>query len=371
MNSVKLRKRNFYKGAFGLTLLSKFSGTILKLILGFIMVVVIVAVGFGIYFFLEVGYRPSTSKDLVPFNINAGDSFSKVSDDLHESKLIRNTFVFRLRAKMLGAEDKIQAGYFYLRRDMTMDEILETISNARLVERQITIPEGLRLEQIATRFEEKGWNKEKFIQLVKKADYQFRFLDDKPPGASVEGYLFPDTYRIPASYTEDEIIIMMLRRFGEQYSEPLRIKAKAAGVSIFQILTMGSIIEREAVVASERPIIASVFYNRLKKDMMLQTDPTVQWARDTNNYKLNTGFSKWWDKPLLKDLDIDSPYNTYKVKGLPPGPICNPGLAALTAATEPATTDFYYFVATGDREGTHDFSRTAEEHAEKVKKYNS
>jgi UPF0755 protein len=163
---------------------------------------------------------------------------------------------------------------------------------------------------------------------------------------------------------------MMLKRFGEQYNERLRDKART-GIGIYKTVTLASIIEREAAVASERPIIASVFFNRLNKDMMLQTDPTVQWARDTDNYRKNVNFNKWWEKPLLKDLEIDSPYNTYKVKGLPPGPICNPGLAALTAVTEPVNTDYLFFVATGDRDGSHDFSRTYEEHLEKVKKYQS
>jgi len=353
-----------------LNIISRLSGVTLKIIFGLIMIVVVVIAGFGVYFFMEVGSRPSASADVVPFNINVGESFSQVTGDLYDAKLVRNTFVFRVRARMLGAEERMQSGYFYLRRDMTMDEILETITSARLVERQVTIPEGWRLEQIATRLEEKGWNKEKFSQLVKKGDYQFGFLDDKPPGASVEGFLFPDTYRIPASYTEDDIIIMMLKRFGDQYNATLRDKARA-GIGIYKVVTMASLIEREAVVAPERPIIASVFYNRLNKSMMLQSDPTAQWARDTENARTNLNFSKWWDKPALKDLEIDSPYNTYKAKALPPGPICNPGLASLSAATEPATTDYYYFVATGDKEGTHDFSRTYEEHAAKVKKYSN
>ncbi len=349
-------------------LLSRFAGTIIKVVFGLLMIVVVVGVGFGIYFFFEVNSRPNSAKDLVPFNINPGESFSAVTNELYDAKLVRNTFVFRLRAMMLGAQDKIQAGYFYLRKDMTIDEILENITNARLVERQITIPEGWRLEQIAATFGDKGWNKEKFIQLVKKGDYQFGFLADKPAGASVEGFLFPDTYRVPASYTEDDIIIMMLRRFGDQYNANLRTEARQ-GIGVYKVVIMASIIEREAAVARERPIIASVFYNRLNKSMMLQTDPTVQWARDTELYKKDPTFSKWWDKPTGKDLEIDSPYNTYKVKGLPPGPISNPGLAALTAATEPASTEFLYFVATGDREGTHDFSVTLEEHNQKVKKY--
>ncbi|HEX2915869.1 MAG TPA: endolytic transglycosylase MltG, partial [Chloroflexia bacterium] len=199
-------------------------------------------------------------------------------------------------------------------------------------------------------------------------DWQFGFLNDKPVNASVEGFLFPDTYRIPANYTESQIVEMMLRRFGEQYDAQLREKARDNN-GIYKTVIIASLVEREAAKADERPKIASVFYNRLKLDMKLETDPTVQWARDTAKYAKDSTFSDWWKPPTKDDLAIDSPYNTYKNKGLPPGPICNPGLASLKAATEPLSTDFLYFVATGDRDGSHAFARTLEEHNQNVKKY--
>lgn len=343
-------------------------GKTLKIIFGLVMVGVVVAVGLGIYFFFELGQKPSTKEDVVPFTILKGDTFGQVAESLYEKKLIRNTFVFRVRARMLGAEEKVQAGVVNLRRNMTVDEVLESITSVRLNDREVTIIEGWRLEQIAQAFADKGWDRAKFIKAVREEDWQFGFLNDKPVGASVEGFLFPDTYRIPASYTESQVIEMMLRRFGEQFDATLRQKARETN-GIYKTVIMASIVEREAAKADERPKIASVFYNRLKADMKLETDPTVQWARDSEKYRRDNTFVDWWKAPTKEDLTLDHPYNTYKVKGLPPGPICNPGLAALKAATEPFNTDFLFFVATGDRDGSHAFAKTNEEHEQNVKKY--
>jgi UPF0755 protein len=343
-------------------------GNILKVIFGIFMVVVVVVVGVGLYFFFELGARPSTRDDAVPFRIQQGESIATVADDLQKLNLIRNTFVFRIRARMLNAEQKVQAGDFSMRRNMTVDEVLESLSKARLNDREVTIIEGLRLEQIANIFAQKGWDKNKFILAVTQEDWQFGFLNDKPPGASVEGFLFPDTYKIPASFDEKQIVEMMLTRFGDQYNATLRQKARE-GPGIYKVVTMASIIEREAAKDDERPLIAGVFYNRLSKNMMLETDPTVQWARDTRDSQKDPTFSKWWTVPTKEDLQIDSPYNTYKVTGLPPGPICNPGLAALQAATEPYSTEYLYFVATGASDHSHAFAKTYEEHQANIKKY--
>jgi UPF0755 protein len=343
-------------------------GKAFKLLFGVLMVGIILAVGIGIYFFFELGQKPSTKDDQVPFTINKGQSFGAISDDLYQKQLIRNTFVFRVRARMLDAESKIQAGVVNLRRNMTIDEVLESITSVRLNDRTVTVVEGWRLEQIAQLLGQNGWDANKFIKAAREEEWQFGFLNDKPVNASVEGFLFPDTYKIPANYTESQIVEMMLYRFGEQFDTQLRQKARETN-GIYKTVVMASIVEREAVKADERPKIASVFYNRLKVDMILQTDPTVQWARDTLKAGKDLSFTDWWKAPTKEDLDIESPYNTYRSKGLPPGPISNPGLASLKAATEPVSTDFIYFVATGDREGSHAFARTLDEHNANVKKY--
>ncbi len=343
-------------------------GKALKLFFGLLMVVIILAVGVGIYFFFELGQKPSSKEEQVPFTINKGETFGQITDDLFKQQLIRNTFIFRIRARMWDAESKVQAGVVNLRRNMNIDEVLESITSVRLNDRTVTIYEGWRLEQIAQLLAQNGWGADKFIKAVREEDWQFGFLNDKPVNASVEGFLFPDTYKIPANYTESQIVGMMLNRFGVQFDAALRQKARDTN-GIYKTVIMASIIEREAVKADERPKIASVFYNRLKVDMPLQTDPTVQWARDTLKAGKDLAFTEWWKTPLKEDLEIDSAYNTYLNKGLPPGPISNPGLASLKAATEPVSTDFIYFVATGDRDGSHAFAKTLEEHNANVKKY--
>ncbi len=343
-------------------------GKALKLFFGLLMVVVILAIGVGIYFFFELGQRPSTKTDEIPFSITKGETFSQITDDLYKQAFIRNTFVFRLRARMLDAEPKVQAGVVNLRQNMTVDEVLESITSVRLNDRTVTIVEGWRLEQIAQVLAANGWDANKFIKAVREEDWQFGFLNDKPINASVEGFLFPDTYKIPANYTESQIVEMMLNRFGVQFDAALRQKARDNN-GIYKTVIVASLVEREAVKPDERPKIASVFYNRLKADMPLQTDPTVQWARDTLKAGKDLSFTDWWKPPTKQDLDIDSVYNTYLNKGLPPGPIANPGLASLKAATDPASTNFLYFVATGDRDGSHAFATTLEEHNANVKKY--
>lgn len=349
--------------------MSNVIGKLLKVFFGLVMVGVVVAIGVGIYFFFELGARPSVKDDNIPFRINRGETIADVANNLHDKNLIRNVFVFRVRARMLNADEKVQAGDFLLRRNMTVDEVLEGLSKARLNDREVTIVEGLRVEQIAAIYATKGWDKNKFIAAVRDEQWDFGFLNDKPPGASVEGFLFPDTYKIPASFDEKQIVEMMLRRFGDQYNATLREKARG-GPGIYKTVIVASMVEREAAKEDERPVIASVFYNRLVKNMPLQTDPTAQYARDTALYqKDQANFNKWWQIPSKEDTQIDSPYNTYKVNGLPPGPICNPGLAALQAATEPFSTDYLYFVATGDKDRSHAFAKTFEEHQANIKKY--
>ena len=343
-------------------------GKVLKVFFGLLMIAVVVIIGVGLYFFFEVGSRPSVKDDNVPFKIGSGENFSTIADHLRDKNLIRNTFVFRVRARLLNAEQKVQSGDFVLRRNMTVDEVLEGLSKARLNDREVTIIEGKRLEEIASTLAQKGWDKNKFITAVTTENWDFGFLNDKPPGASVEGFLFPDTYKIPASFDEKQIAEMMLRRFGEQYNATLRQKARE-GPGIYKVVIMASIVEREAAKEDERSLIAGVFYNRLAKNMPLETDPTVQYARDSREYNKDNSFSKWWQVPTKEDLLVDSPYNTYKVPALPPGPICNPGLAALAAATEPSSTEYLFFVATGDKERSHAFAKTYEEHKANIKKY--
>jgi UPF0755 protein len=232
----------------------------------------------------------------------------------------------------------------------------------------ITIPEGWRAEQIADRVSARGVGTlEAFMALVREGKSDSIFLSSRPAGASLEGYLFPDSYRTDAKTTPESIEKRMVAQFEAKFTLDMKAEAAARGMSINQIVTLASIIEREAVVPSERPIMAGVFYNRLDDGMKLDTDPTVQYAV-ANADPVSRQKYGWWKTDLtLDDLAIDSPYNTYKYPGLPPGPICNPGLASLQAAVDPAPSDFLYFVAKPD--GSHAFAKTLGEHNANVAQY--
>lgn len=345
------------------------AGKLLKIVFGLVMLAVVVAAGAGIFFFLELGARPSQNADPVPFSINAGETFSQVSDDLHTNNIIRNAFVFRLRAKMLGA--KIEAGDFTLRRNMTVDEVLEALSHSRLTEKKITILEGWRAEQIAQYLDQKGIVKQdEFMQLVQHGDFssKFSFLKDKPPNVSIEGFLFPDTYNIPANYTTRDVIDMMLSNFANKMSDKLLQQIQAQG-GMWRVLTIAAIVEREAQLSEERSIIASVYYNRIQRGMPLQADPTVQYANDSAQYQKDTNFSNWWKAPTKEQLQLNSPYNTYVVQSVPPGPICDPGLASIVAAANPDQTDYLYFVANQVKnDGSHLFAKTLQEQNDNIQK---
>lgn len=348
-------------------------GKVLKIVVGLVMLAVVVVAGFAIYFFLEIGARPSTSSNPVSFSIKAGETLTQVTDDLVNERIINNAFVFRLRAKMLGAESKIEAGDFTLSRNMTVDEVLEKLSHARLLATTITIPEGERAEQIAQMLDAKGIVKQAdFMNLVEHGDFsqQFSFLKDKPADVSLEGFLFPDTYSVPVNYSAHDIIVMMLKNFQSKMSSQLLQQIDAQG-GMWKVLTVASIVEREAEVDSERPTIASVYYNRITKVMKLQADPTSQYARDTLKYQQDPTFSDWWKAPTTEDLKIESPYNTYVAISMPPGPICDPGLASIQAAANPDQTDYLYFVAKGDGTGTHAFAKTEQEQETNIQKYQS
>jgi len=180
--------------------------------------------------------------------------------------------------------------------------------------------------------------------------------------------LFPDTYRTPPGTTARELINQMLQNFGQKFTSQMRQQAAARGLTVHQVVTLASIVEREAVVASERPTIAGVFFNRLAADMPLQADATVQYAKAEQDASALA--TSYWPADLsIADLDIDSPYNTYRNRGLPPGPICCPGLASIKAVLESPPTDYYYYVAKGD--GSHVFAKTLEEHNQNVAKYHT
>jgi UPF0755 protein len=299
--------------------------------------------------------------ELVVFTVGRGETTKTIADRLAEMGLIRNSLLFRLRVQWQGAEGKLQAGEYRLRQGMAEDELIEALQAAKAKDVAITFVEGRRIEEFAEVLEKAnvGIDHRRFLELAKRGNFTYDFLESKPAGASLEGFLFPDTYRvIPGKTTPEELIHMMLKRFGEEFPPPLREAAlRNNGLNVYQVVTLASIVEREAQVKEERPRVAAAYTNRLRDKEGLFADPTIQYPLGKPG--------EWW--PVLRDsprnIMPESRYNTYVHGGLPPTPISNPGAAALKAAAEPEKTDIKYFVRNDIRnDGSHVFARTLAEH---------
>jgi UPF0755 protein len=317
----------------------------------------------------ELKTPAGTDPSPVDFRVTLGELPADVAAHLQNQGLIKNADLFVNLVKYLHVGEKIQAGEYVLNRTMTMDEIIAALQHGRAKMVIVTIRPGWRAEEIADYLATLGlanFNKDQFLQLVQAGKYDYWFMRDRPKGAptSVEGFLFPETYNVPFDITTDALIRLILDTFNQRVTDKMRQEAASAKMTFYDAVTLASIVEREAAVANERPVIASVFLNRLKKKMYLQADSTAQYAL---GYQAAT--KQWWKTPMTIDelTQGDSPYNTYLHAGLPPGPICNPSLASITAVVEPAQTDYLYFYAKGD--GTHAFSKTFEEHQQNQQKY--
>ena len=310
---------------------------------------------------LGVGYTlslPPGGTNDVEFVVEPNSSTSVIASQLLDEGLIRSERFFILYTRLAAVDQSLRAGTYHLNGSMGLAEIISELQKGSVRAVSFTVPEGFTIEQVADLFDAKGIvNREDFLQLMKNGDFNSPFLDQPPGGEySLEGFLFPDTYKITAETTGGEVISLMLDRFNEIYKPEYADRARQLGMTDYEIITLASIIEREAKKPEERPIISAVFHNRLKKGMLLQSCATVQYALGET-------------KPVLynEDLEVESPYNTYKHQGLPPGPIASPGEAAIKAALYPADVSYLYFVAKKD--GSHAFSDTLAEHNAAKRKY--
>ncbi len=285
--------------------------------------------------------------------IESGASSRDIADALHRAGVIRSPFWFRLVSKVLKADGKMQAGEFSFEPGILVWDAISVLVEGKVVYYPITVREGLRVEDIAALIEEQGFgNRDRFLELAKSPELVAAFAGPEELEDTlypVEGYLFPDTYNVSKGMSEEQLIAMILDRFSQVFNEELRDKASQMGLTVHEVATLASLVEKEAMVPEERPVIAAVFLNRLKIGMKLGACPTVLYALGRPSGTL-----------LLKELEIDSPYNTYMYPGLPPGPISNFGRSSLEAVLNPADVDYLYFVSKND--GTHAFSRTLEEH---------
>lgn len=288
--------------------------------------------------------------------VSRGAGLRQIASQLHEAGLIRHPLPFVLYAKAKRLAPRLQAGEYALSANMPPAEILDILYRGRVMHRTLTIPEGATLRDIAALVAAKTMVSE---QRVLDLGSDLAFIESLGLAVpSLEGYLFPDTYHVTRDMNETDLLTLMVRTFNENYVPEIAAKAERLELSRHAVVTLASLIEKEAQLDSERELIAAVFHNRLRRGMRLQCDPTVIYA-------LGEDFQGNLRKA---DLQVDSPYNTYRYAGLPPGPIANPGRRSIEAAVAPAAVKYLYFVATREN-GAHHFSNTLKEHNRAVRKY--
>lgn len=333
------------------------------LITGAIIAVIVVLLLAGISTYRASIYSPigsGSSIKNVEVVIKPGSSISQIAGVLYDSGLIRNKLLFAVYVKTSGYSGKLKAGKYMLSTGMNAQDIAKKIANGDIYKDtvKVTIPEGYTVSDIAAVFQKAGLiDSGKFMEEAKNGTFDFDFLKSVPEKrpSRLEGYLFPDTYEFSRNTTAEQAINRMLSRFNEIFTPDMKSQAAAKGLTIDQVVIIASMIEKEAKVPDERPIIAGVIYNRLKINMKLQIDATVEYA-----------LGKWKESLSSNDLKVNSPYNTYKVTGLPAGPISNPGKASIEAALNPDKVDYLFYVLKKNGSGAHVFSRTYAEHQQAI-----
>lgn len=284
--------------------------------------------------------------------IPRGTSFRAAADSMASAGVIRFPLAFRVYAQALRRDRKIQAGTYLLRRGTPWHDLVRAMNGGTSVISRVTIPEGYDITQITPLLTRAlGVPEDSVTAAVRDSALRARVSD---PAATLEGYLFPDTYIFAPGSSARQVVGEMVRRFEREWKPEYDAQASALGRSRHEIVTMASIVEKEARLPEERPVIAAVYYNRLRLGMPLQADPTVQY-----------GLGHHVGRVLYRDLEVESPYNTYTHPGLPPGPIASPGGASLRAALAPARVPYLYFVAAPD--GHHEFRSTIAEHAQAIR----
>jgi len=285
--------------------------------------------------------------------IPQGSSYSRGLDILADKGFVKNKPVFLLMGKLTGTEQTMKAGYYNFNTTMNPLEIFDRLRRGMIVEFTITIPEGSTLEDIRLKLKEIGLIDDNSWRLTKDIGYLASLNISAP---SLEGYIFPDSYNFAKGTDPKYIFAIMVQRMREKFNRPLIKRANDIGMTENEVLTLASIIEKEAVYDSERPLISAVYHNRLKKNMKLQADPTVLY-----------GVRYRWGRVMYSDLLRATPYNTYVINGLPPGPIASPGLKSIEAALFPARAGYLFFVSMNN--GRHYFSHSGKEHVKAVALY--
>lgn len=299
----------------------------------------------GLYWWRWAAKPAGIGKSTTRITVARGASAAAVGQELEARGLIRSARAFALRAR----GKTIQPGIYDLTSSEPLPTILGHLVRGDIATNRVTFPEGYTLERVAERLEEKRLGTARaFLDLTIRQGDSLKATGFRPP-PKLEGYLFPDTYKLPVDADEKAIAQRMLDNFDRLVAQGKKAEIQRSGRPLHEIVTIASLVEREARVSEDRPRIAGVIFNRLKRGMPLQIDATVQYARGEHKARL-----------LYRDLKIDSPYNTYRIAGLPPGPICNPGMASIQATLAPEASEYLFYVARSD--GSHVFGRTLTDH---------
>jgi UPF0755 protein len=295
----------------------------------------------------------------VTIHIDEGESPDQIAQDLKDKGLVRNKDVFVYYMRYTGARSRLQAGDFILNRNMSMAQITDVLQSAKPSQVAVRLPEGFTLQQMAAEAEKDGLGKAaSYVAAATDSSWDYAFLKERPAKMTLEGFLFPDTYLLDRSAAPRDLVKKQLDRFDQVFTPDMRVQAAQATASrpaesVYNIVILASIVEREANKAPDRPRVCSVYYNRLAEGTLLQVDATVLY-----------GQGKTTGQP---DISSDTPYNTYIHKGLPPGPISNPGLPAIQACLNPEKTDFKFYFT--DPKGVTHFQRTGTEFEQQKQQY--
>lgn len=315
------------------------------------ILIVIGLAGLGLLFLLLKGSPGPETKDVL---IPRGLSLKAVSELLAKEGVVQHPIIFQNLLRFTRGNKKVRAGEFRFKVGANLLNTLKVLYSSEPITHSITVPEGWNVRQIASLLADKNLgNSERFIKLALSSDSAKKYRLGTP---HLEGFLYPDTYFFSRVDGEERILEAMVNRFFQEYNSRFKSRIASSGMPLEKVVTLASIVEKETGKAGERPLIASVFFNRLKKGMRLQSDPTTIYG--INNFNGNI---------TKADLLTWTPYNTYKISGLPPGPIASPGGDAIEAVLSPQTSDYLYFVS--DNNGSHFFSKTYQEHLRLVKNY--